>query len=267
MKTAAISRLLFMNMQLKRLSRSAAQRLQKAQSCLKTFTRAVNIAMVNEMKVVLDKMGIDVWEVVDAAATKPFGFQAFYPGPGLGGHCIPIDPFYLTWKAREVGVSTKFIELAGEVNHAMPDYVVDKTVWGLNQQDKSIKDAKVLVMGLAYKPDVDDVRESPSFELIERLLKLGANVDYNDPHVAETHEMRKYNLGMKSVSLDNIEEYDAVVISTNHSAYNWQTIAEKAKLIIDSRGANAWSQRKYRTYYWCIIGHLALKDWSCYGTL
>ncbi|QQE10217.1 nucleotide sugar dehydrogenase [Planctomycetota bacterium] len=204
---------------------------------LENIYRAVNIAMVNEMKVVLDRMNIDVWEVVDAAATKPFGFQAFYPGPGLGGHCIPIDPFYLTWKAREVGISTRFIELAGEVNHSMPDYVVGKTVWGLNQAGKSIKDAKVLVLGLAYKPDVDDVRESPSFELIERLAKLGANVSYNDPHVPETHEMRKYNLGMKSVNIDDIEQYDVVVVSTNHAAYDWDMIADKAQLVIDSRGA------------------------------
>ncbi|WP_432798738.1 nucleotide sugar dehydrogenase [Poriferisphaera sp. WC338] len=204
---------------------------------LENIYRAVNIAMVNEMKVVLDRMDIDIWEVVDAAATKPFGYQAFYPGPGLGGHCIPIDPFYLTWKAREVGLATRFIELAGEVNHSMPDYVVGKTVWGLNQAGKSIKDAKVLVLGLAYKPDVDDVRESPSFELIERLAKLGANVAYNDPHVPETHEMRKYNLGMKSVSLDDIDWYDVVVVSTNHAAYDWNNIAAKAQLIIDSRGA------------------------------
>ncbi len=204
---------------------------------LENIYRAVNIAMVNEMKVLLTKMDIDVWEVIEAAATKPFGFQAFYPGPGLGGHCIPIDPFYLTWKAREVGLPTRFIELAGEVNHAMPDFVVGRTVWALGQRGKAIKDAKVLVLGLAYKPDVDDVRESPSFELITRFAELGAKVDYNDPHVPKTHDMRHYgDLAMQSVPLDRIGEYDAVVVSTHHAAYDWQEIAEQAQLLIDSRG-------------------------------
>ena len=206
---------------------------------LENIYRAVNIALVNEMKTILTPMNIDVWEVIDAAATKPFGFQAFYPGPGLGGHCIPIDPFYLTWKAKEFGAATRFIELAGEVNHAMPRFVVDRCTLALNDQGKAVKGAKVLVLGLAYKPDVDDVRESPSFELIEGLLDLGADVSFNDPHVSATHKMRKYDLQMQSVDFDaaSLGQYDLVLVSTNHSAYDWQMIADNAKLIVDTRGA------------------------------
>ena len=206
---------------------------------LENVYRAVNIALVNEMKVILDKMGVDVWEVIDAAATKPFGYQAFYPGPGLGGHCIPIDPFYLTWKAREVGQPTRFIELAGHVNHEMPEYVVQRTQLALNDRGQSVKGAKVLVLGLAYKPDVDDVRESPSFELIERLGALGALVDYHDPHIPATHKMRKHDLGMKSVefSAEGLADYDCVLIATHHSAYDWELIGQKARLIVDTRGA------------------------------
>lgn len=206
---------------------------------LENIYRSVNIALVNEMKVVLDAMGIDIWEVVDAAATKPFGFQAFYPGPGLGGHCIPIDPYYLTWKAREVGHTTRFIELAGEVNHSMPDFVVNKTMLALNKNKKAIAASKILVLGLAYKPNVDDIRESPSFEIIEKLQELGGDIDYNDPHVPATHKMREYDLQMQSVELtaDNIKQYDCVVIATNHQAYDWQMIADNAQLVIDTRGA------------------------------
>ncbi len=206
---------------------------------LENIYRSVNIALVNEMKVVLDAMGIDIWEVVDAAATKPFGFQAFYPGPGLGGHCIPIDPYYLTWKAREVGHTTRFIELAGEVNHAMPDYVVNKTMLALNKNKKAVAASRILVLGLAYKPNVDDIRESPSFEIIEKLQELGGDVYYNDPHVPATHKMREYDLQMESVELtaDTIKQYDCVVIATNHEAYDWQMIADNAQLVIDSRGA------------------------------
>ena len=206
---------------------------------LENIYRAVNIALVNELKRVLTAMDIDVWEVVDAAATKPFGFQAFYPGPGLGGHCIPIDPFYLTWKAHEVGLPTRFIELAGQVNHAMPDYVVGRLSGALNEREKSVKGAKVLILGLAYKPNVDDVRESPSFELIEKLYGLGAIVHYNDPHVPQTHKMRKYDLQMSSVDLspEMLASYDCVLVSTNHAAYDWQMIADHAKLIVDTRGA------------------------------
>ena len=201
--------------------------------------RAVNIALVNEMKVVLDAMGIDVWEVVAAAKTKPFGFQAFYPGPGLGGHCIPIDPFYLTWKAREYGHGTRFIELAGEINRRMPDYVVEKVMHALNQQGKAVNGSKILVLGLAYKPDVDDVRESPSFELIEKMEHIGAKVDYNDPHVPQTHKMREHDLHMKSVPLtkESLAAYDCVVVATNHAAYDWNLVVSSSKLIVDTRNA------------------------------
>ena len=210
----------------------------EAAKILENVYRAVNIALVNEMKTVLTAMGIDVWEVIAAASTKPFGFQAFYPGPGLGGHCIPIDPYYLTWKAREVGLPTRFIELAGEVNRSMPDFVVSRISLALNDRGKSVRGAKVLVLGLAYKPDVDDVRESPSFELIEKLEHLGASVDYNDPLVPKTHRMRHHDLDMSSVDATPaaISKYDCVVVATNHSAYDWQMIADHAKLLIDTRG-------------------------------
>ena len=212
----------------------------EAAKLLENIYRCVNIALVNELKMVLTKMGIDVWEVIQAASTKPFGFQAFYPGPGLGGHCIPIDPYYLTWKAREVGMPTRFIELAGEINHVMPEYVASRLLHALNERGKAVKGAKVLLLGLAYKPDIDDVRESPSFELIEKLEELGAKVDYNDPHVSETHYMRRWgNLGKKSVPLskESLASYDVVLIATNHSAYDYNFIAEHAKLIVDSRNA------------------------------
>lgn len=206
---------------------------------LENIYRAVNIALVNEMKTILTPMGVDVWEVIDAAATKPFGYQAFYPGPGLGGHCIPIDPFYLTWKAKELGRSTRFVELAGEINHAMPRYVIERCMLALNHHGQAIKGANVLILGLAYKPDVDDVRESPSFELIESLIELGANVEYNDPHVPSTHKMRKYDLKLSSVDItpDSLAGYDLVLIATDHSVYDWPMIAANAKLIVDTRGA------------------------------
>jgi UDP-N-acetyl-D-glucosamine dehydrogenase len=211
----------------------------EAAKILENTYRAINIALVNEMKVVLTAMGIDVWEVIAAASTKPFGFQAFYPGPGLGGHCIPIDPFYLTWKAREVGHTSRFIELAGELNRSMPDYVVHRTGLALNERGKSVKGAKILVLGLAYKPDVDDVRESPSLELIEKLEHLGARVDYNDPHVPATHKMRRHDLKMESVAMtpDALRSYDCVLIATHHSAYDWQLVADHATLIVDTRNA------------------------------
>jgi len=211
----------------------------EAAKLLENIYRAVNIALVNEMKMVLTAMGIDVWEVIRAASTKPFGFQAFYPGPGLGGHCIPIDPFYLTWKAREVGMPTRFIELAGEVNRAMPDYVVQRTALALNDRGKAVKGSRILVLGLAYKPDVDDVRESPSFELIEKLMHLGAHVDFHDPHVTATHKMRHYDLHMKSIELtkQSLAGYDCAIVATHHAAYDWQMIADSAKLIVDTRNA------------------------------
>ena len=212
--------------------------IAEAAKLLENVYRAVNIALVNEMKIILTELDIDVWEVIDAAATKPFGFEPFYPGPGLGGHCIPIDPFYLTWKAREVGQSTRFIELAGQINHQMPRYVVQRTVLILSQRGQAIRGAKILLLGLAYKPDVDDVRESPSFELIEQLEALGAHVNYHDPYVPATHKMRRHDLHMKSVDISPaiLEEYDCVLIATHHSSCDWQMVADYARLVIDTRG-------------------------------
>ncbi len=219
----------------------ASAEVAEAAKLLENIYRAVNIALVNEMKVVLQAMGIDVWDVIAAASTKPFGFQPFYPGPGLGGHCIPIDPYYLTWKAREVGMSTRFIELAGEVNRRMPHYVVDRTVLALNAVGKPAKGSRILILGIAYKPDVDDVRESPSFELISLLEDLGAKIDYHDPHVPAMHKMRRHDFGMRSIELNPaaLATYDCVIIATHHSAYDWQMIADHAKLIVDTRHAMA----------------------------
>lgn len=220
--------------------RVSSAEVAEAAKILENVYRAVNIALVNELKLILDAMGVDVWEVVEAAATKPFGFQAFYPGPGLGGHCIPIDPFYLTWRAREVGQPTRFIELAGQVNREMPAYVVQRAMLALNEAGRSVKGSRVLVLGLAYKPDVDDVRESPSFELIQRLRGLGAAVDYHDPHATATHPMRHYPDLPPMTSIDLTAEavagYDLVLIATHHSAYDWAWIAEHAKLVVDTRG-------------------------------
>ena len=212
-----------------------------AESCkiLENVYRSVNIAMVNELKRLFDRMGIDVWEVIRAASTKPFGFQAFYPGPGLGGHCIPIDPFYLTWRARQYGMPTRFIELAGEINTDMPHYVVQRLMDALNDRKKSLKGSKVLVLGLAYKKDIDDVRESPSLELIELLKKKGAKVDYNDPYIPKTHKQRDYDLKMKSkpISAAMLKSYDAVLIATDHSDYDYKFIVNNAKLVVDTRNA------------------------------
>lgn len=211
----------------------------EATKLLENIFRSVNIALVNEMKVILDRMDIDVWEVINAAKTKPFGFMAFYPGPGLGGHCIPIDPFYLTWKARQYGIATKFIELAGEVNTDMPYYVVNKVGDALNDHQKSINGSKVLILGMAYKKDIDDLRESPTLKLIELLQDKGAKVDYNDPMIPELWPMRHYQYDIKSVELtpENIAEYDAVLISTDHSVYEWDKIVKHAKIVIDTRNA------------------------------
>jgi len=199
----------------------------------------VNIALVNELKVVLAEMDIDVWEVVEAASTKPFGFQAFYPGPGLGGHCIPIDPFYLTWKAKEVGETTRFIELAGEVNTSMPGYVVGRTAHALNDLKKPINGSKVLVIGVAYKPNIDDVRESPAAEIIEELQGLGAEVAYHDPHVAEFPTMRKHKIEMTSQPLNSetVQDADVVLIITDHDAVDWEMVGANASLIVDTRNA------------------------------
>lgn len=199
--------------------------------------RAVNIALVNEMKVVLDRMGIDVWEVIEAAKTKPFGFMPFYPGPGLGGHCIPLDPFYLTWKAAEHGVWARFVELAGEINTSMPHYVVDRTVRALNARGKSVLGARALVLGLSYKPDIDDSRESPSFEILELLHELGAEVAYCDPYIPVAPRVRRHDLGLASVACDAAEfaRHDVVVVSTAHSVFRDPSLYAGTTLVVDTR--------------------------------
>ncbi len=209
----------------------------EAAKILENVFRAVNIALANEMKVVLERMGINVWEVIEAASSKPFGFMPFYPGPGLGGHCIPLDPFYLTWKAAEHGVWARFIELAGEINTGMPLRVVDKTVQGLNAAGRSIRGARVLVLGLSYKADIDDDRESPSFEIIELLRGLGADVAYCDPFIPAAHKGRAHDIGLSSVSLSAEEfgRYDALVVSTAHSAFRDLSLYARARLVIDTR--------------------------------
>ena len=207
---------------------------------LENIFRSVNIALVNELKLLCLRMGVDVWEVIDAASSKPFGFMPFYPGPGLGGHCIPVDPFYLSWKAREYDFSTRFIELAGEVNTAMPYHVVDSIAEALNNHKKSLKGSKLLVMGVAYKKDVDDLRESPTLKIMEILHKRGAQFDYNDPYFPQLHKMRHYDYShMKSVPLsaEALKSYDAVVIATDHSSYDYGAIVEAAKLVVDTRNA------------------------------
>jgi len=211
----------------------------EAAKVVENVYRCVNIALVNELKKVFDAMGIDVWQVIAAASTKPFGFQPFYPGPGLGGHCIPIDPFYLSWKAKEYEQVARFIELAGEINTSMPEYVIDKTVRAINDAGKSIKGAKVLVLGLAYKKDVDDLRESPSIILIEMLKKRGAKVDYNDPFIPRTHKQREHDLRMTSKKLDarTLAGYDCVLIATDHSCYDYEWIVKHARLVVDTRNA------------------------------
>ena len=204
---------------------------------LENIYRCVNIALVNELKQLCMKMGIDIHEVIDAARTKPFGFQAFYPGPGLGGHCIPIDPFYLSWKAREFDFRTRFIELAGEINTAMPSFVLSHIGAGLYEQRKSIIGSKVLVLGLAYKRDIDDLRESPSLTIIELLRERGAIVAYNDPYFPTVGRGRHYDLNMTNTPLDNLGQYDAVVIVTDHSDYDYQAIVEQSQLVVDTRNA------------------------------
>lgn len=205
---------------------------------LENIHRSVNIGLVNEMKMVADKMGIDIHEVIRAAATKPFGFVPYYPGPGIGGHCIPIDPFYLTWKAREFGMHTRFIELAGEINSSMPDYVVSKISLALNRRNKSINGSSILVLGIAYKKNVDDVRESPSVLLMERLRDLGAQVAYSDPHVPSFPKMRAHSFDLSSVSIDseNLKRFDCVLLATDHDRFDYQLIRAQASLIVDCRG-------------------------------
>lgn len=212
-----------------------------AEACkiLENTYRSVNIAMANELKMLFDRIGIDVWEVIDAAKTKPFGFQAFYPGPGLGGHCIPIDPFYLSWVARRHGLTTRFIELAGEVNTSMPRYVVRRVQAALNDSAKPLRGSKVCVLGAAYKKDVDDMRESPSLELMELLLAAGAEVTYNDPHIAQLNRVRSHNILLQSSELtaEFLAAQDCVLISTDHTAYDYDFIVEHAPLVVDTRNA------------------------------
>jgi UDP-N-acetyl-D-glucosamine dehydrogenase len=221
---------------------------------LENIFRCVNIALVNELKLLCERMGMDVWEVIDAAASKPFGFMPFYPGPGLGGHCIPVDPFYLSWKAREYDFSTRFIELAGEVNTAMPYHVVDSIADALNHQKKSLKGAKLLVLGVAYKKDVDDLRESPTLKIMEILRKRGAEFDYNDPYFPQLHKMRHYDYSnMKSVPLnaEMLGKYDAVIIATDHSSYDYSAIVDAARMVIDTRNATRRVIRNRQKIYPC----------------
>ncbi|MFZ1290819.1 MAG: nucleotide sugar dehydrogenase [Melioribacteraceae bacterium] len=217
----------------------SSPKVAEATKLVENIYRSVNIALVNELKIVFDRMGIDIWEVISAASTKPFGFNAFYPGPGLGGHCIPIDPFYLTWKARAYEVNTRFIELAGEINTFMPYYVVENAAKFMNDEKKALNGANVLILGAAYKKDIDDMRESPSLRLIELFERKGCKVDFNDPYVPKLFKMRKYNYTMKSVplTLANLKKYDLVVLSTDHSDYDYKFIAENSKLILDTRNA------------------------------
>ena len=211
----------------------------EATKLMENIFRSVNIAMVNEMKLILDKMGIDVWEVIEAANTKPFGFMRFDPGPGLGGHCIPIDPFYLAWKAREFGIQTQFIKLAGEINLSMPDYVFQKVLKSLNKSGKNLKDSRILILGVAYKRDIDDCRESPSFNIMELLTQNRAQVDYNDPFVPEIGPRREFTqfVGKKTVSLEHINSYDLTLILTDHSIYDYEKIVEESKIVVDTRNA------------------------------
>ncbi|MCX6150750.1 MAG: nucleotide sugar dehydrogenase [Ignavibacteriales bacterium] len=217
----------------------SSTRAAEATKLLENIYRSVNIALVNELKMVFDRMDIDVWEVIEAAKTKPFGFHPFYPGPGLGGHCIPIDPFYLTWKAREYDINTKFIELAGEINTLQPYYVVEKSSEVLNKFKKSLNGSKVLILGAAYKKDIDDMRESPTLKLIEIFAEQGADVSYNDPFVPKLYKTRKYNYDLQSVDLtkENLKTYDLIVLSTDHSSYDYKFIADNSNLIVDTRNA------------------------------
>lgn len=213
---------------------------------LENIHRSVNIGLVNEMKIVADRMGIDIFEVIDAAATKPFGFTPYYPGPGIGGHCIPIDPFYLTWKAREFGMHTRFIELAGEINQSMPEYVFGKLVKALNDRQKSVNGARILMLGIAYKKNVDDMRESPSVLMMELLKSAGGEIEYSDPHVPVFPVMREHKFDLKSVDLraETLNKFDAVILATNHDAFDYELILNHSQLIIDSRGVYKNSHKK-----------------------
>ncbi len=218
----------------------SSPRVAEATKLLENIFRSVNIALVNEMKMIFERMDIDIWEVIEAASSKPFGYMPFYPGPGYGGHCIPVDPFYLTWKAKEVDYQTKFIELAGEINTMMPYFVVSKTVESLSEKRKSIKGAKILILGIAYKKDVDDQRESPALKIISLLQAKGAKVSYNDPYVSESKGHRDYpGLSLKSIPLSQrmLKSFDAVIIATDHSVYDYNWIVENSSLVIDTRNA------------------------------
>lgn len=219
----------------------SSTRVAEAAKLLENIFRGVNIALVNELKVLFDRMGIDVWEVIDAASTKPFGFMPFYPGPGLGGHCIPIDPFYLTWKARQYDFHTRFIELAGEIITYMPYYVVERTGWAMNRRGKALKGSRALVLGVAYKRDVDDMRESPALKIIEMLLGMEVRVDYSDPFVPKIPKLRRYDLDMSSVPLceDTLKNYDCALIVTDHSGFDYRLIYDHSNLIVDTRNAMA----------------------------
>ncbi len=220
-----------------RAVRVSSTRVAEMTKLLENIYRCVNIALVNEVKLLSLRMGVDVWEVIDAAATKPFGFHPFYPGPGLGGHCIPIDPFYLSWKAKEFDFNTRFIELAGEINESMPGHVVEYVGKSLNQHKKAVNGSRILVLGVAYKKDIDDLRESPSLKVIELLRERGAEVLYNDPYFPTVGRGRRYNLNMTCTSLDDLQQYDCVLIMTDHSDYDYKEIVNSAQLVVDSRNA------------------------------
>jgi UDP-N-acetyl-D-glucosamine dehydrogenase len=220
-----------------RAVRVSSTRVAEMTKLLENIYRCVNIALVNELKLLSLRMGVDIWEVIDAAATKPFGFHPFYPGPGLGGHCIPIDPFYLSWKAKEYDFNTRFIELAGEVNEAMPEHAVQAVIRALNQHKKAMNGSKILMLGMAYKKDIDDLRESPSLTVIELLRAEGAEVLYNDPYFPTVGRGRHYNLNMTSTPLENLGQYDCVMILTDHSDYDYQRIVDESQLVVDTRNA------------------------------
>lgn len=230
-----------------RIEMVSSSRAAEMTKLLENIYRSVNIALVNELKLLCQRMDMDIWEIIGAAKSKPFGFSAFYPGPGLGGHCIPIDPFYLTWKAREYEFPTRFIELAGEINTSMPHHVVERLAAALNQRGKCLHGARILVLGISYKKDVDDLRESPSLKIIKLLQGRGAAVDYNDPYFERLHKMRQYDLGLESVALtaESLPAYDAVVIATDHSSYDYKFIVQHAQLVVDTRNATG-HLREYR---------------------
>ena len=228
---------LFYDQAIAKTVRVSSSRAAEATKLVENVFRAVNIALANELKMVFDRMDLDVWEILDAASTKPFGFMRFNPGPGWGGHCIPLDPFYLSWKAREYDFRTRFIELAGDVNIAMPYHVVDSVVAALNARKKTLNGSKVLVLGIAYKKDIDDLRESPSLTIIELLQKAGADVKYHDPYFAFVGRGRHYDLQMKCTPLEDLGQYDCVLIVTDHSNIDYRRVVEAAQLVVDTRNA------------------------------